>query len=180
MEKKEILRVFLEKGFQLDLPVLNFFSQNPNLIKTFLHFLNSQEKKPVVITNKYLDLFLSQNFEIKIIKPHFRKKKKLSIQDVLNYFINRFEFFRSILSRRMELSNIISINRITSRSRKFSLIGLVRDVEKERKKVVIEDTSGSLEVVVEDEKNLKYLTLDEVVGFSCVKEGEEVVCKRIV
>ncbi len=180
MEKKEILKTFLDKGFQLDLSVLNFLSQNSNLIKPFLQFLISQKEKPIVITDDYIELFLSQRLEVKVVKPQIKKKEKVTVQDVLSYFTNRFEFFKSILSRRMELFNILSINKISSKSKKFSLIGLVREIEKDRKKVTIEDTTGSVEVLVEDEKNLRYLTLDEVVGLLCVKGGEEIICKKIV
>jgi len=170
MKKQKIIKKFLERGYQLDPRSLDFFHKNPDKIEIFLEKINQTKAKPSVITLDFINsLFekLPKKTEIEILRA-FEQKKKTSVGDLTNFFVDRYEKIRKMFSGRSDLLNLISINKITPRTKKFSLIGLVK--EKTGKNLVLEDLTGEINVLLKKDKKI---VLDEVVGVVC--EQDDVV-----
>lgn len=167
MKKQEIIREFLGKGYQLDPSSLDFFLKNSGKIGPFLEMMNQAKTKPPIIT---LD-FINSLFERPLRKPeievlrNFEQRKKTSVVDLTRLFVDRYEKIREFFSGRANLVNLISINKISPRTKKFSLIGMVK--EKDGKNLVLEDLTGEITIFLSEDRKI---VLDEVIGVICEQD----------
>jgi len=176
MKKQEIIKKFLEKGYQLDPSSLNFFLKDSGKIGAFFERIKQTKTKPSVITLDFINSMfekISKKTWVEVLRS-FEQKKKTNIGELTSFFVDRYEKIRKILSRRSDLVNLISINKITPRTKKFSLIGMVK--EKTGKNLVLEDLTGEVNVFFDkDEK----IVLDEVVGAVC-EQGDVIRVKNVI
>ena len=179
MKRSEIIKKFLKEKFQPTSKIINYFLENPNQLNDFLIFLKNRKISKPILTNNLLKEFLeTSKIKFKIDK-RFEEVKEVKIKEVLEFFKYKFNFISNLLKKKIELLNLISINKISPRSRKFSIIGIIREIDEPSNKILIEDLTGSLEVFIE-KSNLKFLVEDEVLGFYCVRKEGRVVVERIV
>ena len=170
---EEIIRRFLEKGMSLDKFSLQFFSEHPEKIQEFFEKIETMEKKPVFVTKKEIFEILTEKkltWDFEEIKKEEKRKNKVSIGDVENFMVERYERFRNFFTRRLDIINPVSINRIGN-SKKFSIIGMVRKIDEDAGVVILEDLTGEIEVHL-DEKKIKSLVEDEVIAILCEKDHE--------
>jgi len=102
--------------------------------------------------------------DVKIIK-NFMPVKKFTVQDFVRNLNERYITLQSILLKRVDFSDLVSINKISSGS--ASIIGLVKNKnEKEENLLVtLEDPTGDIQAIVP--KNLgEKLVLDDVIAVS--------------
>lgn len=102
--------------------------------------------------------------DVKIIK-NLTPVNKFTVQDFVKNLNERYNSLQNILLRRVEFSDLISINKLSNGS--ASIIGIVKDrLEKEESLLVIlEDSTGDVQVLVP--KNLgEKLSLDDVIAVS--------------
>ena len=164
MDKPTILRMFLSLGTQVDTDALNTLAAKPDVLERALK--TEKSELPSVITSEFLES-LSQ-----IALPD----EKISINQlsqVLNY---RYGFLRNILAGKAELTNLVSINKVSEKLKQFSVIGVV--VSKANM-LTVEDTTGQTDFLV-DEESAKYIIEDEVIGIVCERRGETNHVKSIV
>jgi len=168
MDKTEIIQTFLGSGYQLNGEALNYFEKNPEKVKTFLDLAGGRLEKPVVTKQSIQSILskVSSDIDVKIIKTFSSKQKELSVEDLTNRFTRRYEKISEILSKRKELMNLISVNRISQQTQKFSLIVMIKEIIPGDRNIVVEDPTGTTSVYISDEAvgDLKYLVEDEVVG----------------
>jgi len=170
MEKQEIIRYFLEKGYQLDLASLDFFSRNLGKIDTFLEKMENTEK-PSIITLDFINSILKTEMSVDVIRTP-RQLKKASVQDFVQYFSNRYEKLRNIVIKRLNSTNLISIGKISPKTKRFSIIGLVKEKNNEEKSIKIEDPTSEVSIFFEDnsDQTFEQIVLDEVIGITCEKD----------
>jgi len=123
---------------------------------------NLKRENIFIITNDVIKKFLTE--EIKILKA-FKLNKKFTIQDYVKMLNERYSHLQGILVRKLELTNIVSINKCSSGN--VSVIGLVKTKEEKNEEFIIslEDQTGEIKVVTP--KNLgEKLSLDDVIAVS--------------
>jgi DNA polymerase II small subunit/DNA polymerase delta subunit B len=102
--------------------------------------------------------------DVKIIK-NFIPVKKFTVQDFVRNLNERYIALQSILLKRVEFSDLVSINKISNGN--ASIIGLIKEkTEKDENLLVtLEDSTGDIQAIVP--KNLgEKLVLDDVVAVS--------------
>lgn len=181
MEKREVIKLFLDNGYQLDVSALNFFYENQDLMKKFLTKLYSQPEKPSIITLDFVNKILGEvQTTITELKKFSVKKTSLTVSDFTKKFNKQFDEIRKLLIKRLELVNTISLNKISERTKKFSLIVMVRGVDKNTNSIVVEDQTGVSELKVSADKDLENIFPDEVIGLTCSKYGSDIFVEKIV
>jgi len=111
---------------------------------------------------------------VKIIFSYDEPPCNRAATDFIQYFNNRYNSIEKILKQRQELRNIISINRLLSKSdrEQVSIISLVRDKKTTKNGnyiLTVEDQTGYINVLVNKNKpNLfkiaKDIVLDDIIG----------------
>jgi len=173
METDEIIREFLNKGVQLDTKVLEFFNKNPQKIQEFSTKIDGVEL-PVVIDMDFVNKNLQEDIELRIIKqPSINKK--ISTEEFIRRINKRYENIKGMFENKVELGNIISINKIRDKVVQFSLMGMVK--EKNGNKVLLEDQTGEVSVTLENSEDLLE---DDVVGVVCKREDNVIIGKKIL
>jgi DNA polymerase II small subunit/DNA polymerase delta subunit B len=76
---------------------------------------------------------------------------------------------KNIIASNPDLTNLISINKITNQTKNFSIIGLVREKDEENKSITIEDTTGEIEIFISDTETFHEIVVDDVLGVVCTK-----------
>ena len=183
MEKSEIIKIFMNKGHQLDSESLNYFLENPERLKPFLESIAKEEKIPFNI-NKQTILKVTEKEYI----PNFerikssRYKEKFSVQDMVSFVNKRYVEIKKILSKRMDLINLISINKISDKTKKFSIIAITREINRNQNHLTVEDNTGRIELKLSEKtkENIKNIYEDEVIGLICEKENGSVLVTNIV
>ncbi|MFP4051957.1 MAG: DNA-directed DNA polymerase II small subunit [Thermoplasmata archaeon] len=90
------------------------------------------------------------------------------IDDFQNYFLDRYERLRLIISRRREAKGIVDIGRVAKRSGRAKVIGMVGDVHNTsngNKMLTLEDPSGKIKAFISSDSEAfeKNVLEDEVV-----------------
>ena len=99
--------------------------------------------------------------------------KKLEVKDFVTHYKKRFNDLKEILQEHSGLTNLVSINKISSNRQGISVIGIVTDKRTTKNKNVlleIEDFSGKMKVLINANKKelleqSSEIVLDSVLGF---------------
>lgn len=110
---------------------------------------------------------------VKIVSSYPQVSKKFEVGDFVNYYRNRFSEMRGILQERPELTNLVSINKISGNKQAMSIIGMISDKKVTKNKNLIldvEDSTGKIKVIVGNNKKEVFekaenICLDSVLGF---------------
>ncbi len=104
-------------------------------------------------------------------KKHIKKKE---VADFVSYFNHRYKALSSILRRRQELQDVLSLSRIAAKnkSEKVAMIGMINDIRETKNGhllVTLEDPTGLLRIIFMKNKQplldqAKDLVPDEVIG----------------
>ncbi|MDI6798444.1 MAG: hypothetical protein QMD12_00360 [Candidatus Aenigmarchaeota archaeon] len=185
MEKPEVIRKFLEKGCQLDSESLNFFYQSQGKINHFLTKIEKLAEKPTTVTFDLVKKLLEikeKEYDVEVIKKVSNWKGVAAVGDLIDFLLRRYESMKRFLVNRLDLINPISINKITQKTRKFSLIAMVKEKNEDEKSLIVEDTTGELTVFFDEKVKDSYddLVLDEVLGLVCEKENGTVKVKDLL
>ena len=118
---------------------------------------------------------LEENEEpfVKIVSTHPMMSKKIEVGDFVNHFRYMFIEIRGFLQERPELTNLVSINKISGKKQGISIIGIVSDKKITKNKNIffdVEDLTGKIRVIVGQNKKESYekaenICLDSVIGF---------------
>ncbi len=146
--------------------------KNGKIYEKFLGYLTeTQEKtKTKEVTSTKKTQFL--------VKPIFSynnlQTKKREIQDFVSHFNSRFRTIEAMISKRAELVNLMSIQRLNAKKERdtVSIIGMVYSKQYTKNKNLIlelEDPTGNIKVLVNHNKpelfeQAKDIVLDEVIG----------------
>lgn len=187
MEKKLLLKKVAFFGFVANKQALDKLSKLPSyLVEKILETAKKKITKPF-LTGEIVDKIVKEimekgkriDIEVRPL-PKSKQQKKIEINDVVDYLLRRYQKISAFLSNRIELANLISIGKIKGKISSFSIVGLVREVDRERGKILLEDPTGQIEIFFENPEELKFVVPDEVIGIFCAKKGGFFVGKRIV
>ncbi len=166
-DRKEVVRLFLSEGYQLDEIALDFLTKNTNKIKEILAFLKKSHPTTTTLTHDKIEtLFKPKDTTTEILKIPRLAQNTITASATLNYFNIRYDFIKNLLKNRLELTNLTSINKI-GRTKQFSLIVLIRDTNHENNKIIVDDKTGVTSVSFDEPSKVQYLLKDEVVGLVC-------------
>ena len=155
------IKNLINLGFLVDEEIANRI-ENLNE-EDFYKLIESLKKEKVyIITKDLLNKVLSEEVEI---LSQFKPIKSLTINDFVKMLNERYNSLQNILLNKVELKNIVSINKASSGN--VSIIGLVKEITEKNSNVlvVLEDPTGDIETLID--KNLTgKLSLDDVIAVS--------------
>ncbi|MEM4267312.1 MAG: DNA-directed DNA polymerase II small subunit [Candidatus Woesearchaeota archaeon] len=117
---------------------------------------------------------------VSIIASYNEPPKKQDIQNFIKHYNSRFKALESMLRNRPELQNLNSIGRVLQKKERetTSIIGIVKEkiVSGGKIKIVFEDLSGEIPVIVDKSKSELFsqaqnITEDEVLGVLGISSG---------
>lgn len=170
MEKKEVLQKILNHGFQISPEALDMI-RSEDEARRLIDYVRGLSDIPPVIDEVVVGE--SRNPPLKVIKGGSTQavKRKITPTEVVNYNNKRYEALKKILLENI-LESPISINKVTTSGEKFSLIAMVESINKDKKTILVDDTTGELELHT-GENNINDLLERDVLLFNCEKEGEK-------
>jgi hypothetical protein len=179
MEKVEVLKKFLNKGLQLDFESLEFFSKSPDEIEQFFQKI-STENRPTTVTMSFINEVVNKHGEgLRILKTPKQVKNTLSVDDISQILNKRYNFLKKILSARIDLVNLISINKITPKVKRFSAIILIKEKFDDEKAVFGEDDTGEYKFFLKHDYDFEQILQDDVIGIIC-ENDERVKVEKII
>jgi DNA polymerase II small subunit len=177
MKRSEIIKKFLSSGYQLDLKSLEFFEKNPEQISEILEKVRQLEIS--TITFDLIENIMGP-IKLKVLKDFSCQERTYAVEDYIKFFNSRYEKLRQIIVKKTDLINLISINKISDKTKKFSLITLVREKNPEERSVTVEDGTGELTVLFHDETDFNSILHDEVVGLVCEKQNDRFYVDKVI
>ena len=171
--QKQTLNLFLDSNIQVSKEALDLLLEQEKPLETAQQLLDSIQPDIVTLLPKHI-----KKEPEKLSKPSvsilhgFEKNKPIKdVQDLSEFFNNRYTYFRKLLSSR--LSNPTSLNNLTKMQKeKASTIGLVcgkRTTSKGNILLELEDPTGKMRMVASNpkvKKDAENLVMDEVVAVS--------------
>ncbi len=142
-------------------------------------FLDVIFEREVEINGNGVENFLEQEDAegadggVVVLQSYNEKSKKMSVEDFVSYFNNRYKFLKELLCSRLELREAVSIGRVVNKNNeRVALIGVVDDkriTKNGNLLIVLEDLSGRINVVInknriEMKDVAKEIVHDEVIG----------------
>jgi len=114
--------------------------------------------------------------------------KKIEVGDFVNNLRNRFHQMKGLLQERHELDKLISINKLSNKRQKISVIGMVYDKRVTKNKNIlfdVEDLTGRVRVLVNQNnpelyKTAEEIVLDSIIGFSGFGDKEIFFANKII
>lgn len=121
-----------------------------------------KNEKSVVLSKQLIKRILSK--EVNVIRS-FKPIQSFTVQDFVKTLNERYSFLQRILLSKLELSNVVSINKFSTGD--VSIIGLVKTKEEKNDDyiVTIEDSTGEVQAIISKSLGEK-LSLDDVVAVS--------------
>lgn len=125
--------------------------------------------------------------DFKIFYAETRTDKKLEVADFIGNFRARYQSLQRILMRRPELTNLVSINKISSDRQSLSIIGIVTEKRMTKNKnliIKVEDLTGEIPVIIKSENAEGFgvaeeLLLDDIIGIRASGSREMLFAHRI-
>jgi DNA polymerase II small subunit len=116
------------------------------------------------------------------------KPRKAEVKDFIDFFRHRYNFFKEILKSRKELTNLVSIDKLTKSNQNVSVIGMVLSKQETKSKNIIlevEDLKGKVSVLVSRNRKEAYqkaleIVEDEVVGIKGFGNNEIIFASDII
>lgn len=155
------LKNLINLGFLVDEKTVNSIEKLNE--EEFYKLVEGLKDKNVFIINEdVLKKVLAE--EVNILKE-FKKTERFSILDFVGVLNKRYNFLQNILMKKLELSNIVSINKCSSGN--ASVIGFIKEKEEKDDSYIVslEDPTGEIQVLIPKRLGEK-LSLDDVVAVS--------------
>lgn len=172
MDRSEIVRTFLAAGYQVGADALTYFEENPDRIQAFLSMSSGKIEQPIITKNTVDKILGGVSQNIKIVRTFSRKEKEITVGQLATNLASRYRKIMELMLERTELANLISVNRISQQTKRFSLIVMIKEINHGDRSLVVEDPTGQTSVYISDEVSgdFNYLVEDEVVGLVCDNE----------
>jgi len=183
----------------------SFIDKNLNKIQDVFSSLEEEKKKVVerffvnlslnieIRKESYVEEKKEEKEEIsannlKIILPNIIPAKKISVEDFVNHFRNRYIEIKQILQDRSELQNLTSLDKIHGQKQNISVIVLISGKRITKNKNIlleVEDLTGTGLALINHNKpelyeKAKDIVMDEIVGLKCSGSREMLFVNDIV
>ncbi|MFH1445517.1 MAG: hypothetical protein ABIF08_03495 [Nanoarchaeota archaeon] len=142
MEKKEIVKIFMENGVLLQPKELENINES-----NYLKMLETHKNKSEHSIKKQPETNIEKEDTAIIfdIKP-FNKKTKMEPKDFINYYNKKYSGIRDLLIRKL---NAVSINKAKELTSTSNIIGMIK--ERTQNGFIMEDQTGSLEIITNND-----------------------------
>jgi len=179
MKEKATIELFLDKGFQLSKNTLKIVSGKE---EEYLSLLKKLNPRPFVVTTKHLEK-IDEGKEKKInvvLEESFSSNEKdLTPKKYVKRYELLYNSLKEIILENNKLDGLLSVNKINKETSNFSLVVLVREINKNN--VLVEDTSGEIHLYFgEDSDGVSGLEIDDVVGVKCVRKNKKIHIRKII
>ncbi|MBI2632216.1 metallophosphoesterase [Candidatus Pacearchaeota archaeon] len=122
------------------------------------------------ITDQGIEKKAKQSFQI--FYADTKNNRKLEVGDFISNFRARYQYLQGILMQRPDLTNLVSINKISGERQSLSIIGMVTEKRITKNKNIIitmEDLTGSISILVKSDKveifeKAEELLLDDIIA----------------
>ncbi len=131
------------------------------------------EQKPVEVVKTNIEDFEPK---VEILKTLHYEPKKITVQDFVEYFRNRYKLLKNTLVNRPEASDATSINKLSSAqsNEKSTIVAMISNITKYDTgtiKLELEDLTGKITAIISSKKpelleEASMLTHDEVVALT--------------
>ena len=134
------------------------------------------------------ELKINSDSCVKVVLTFPVVSRSAGVKDFVNYFRNRYSEMKFFLQERPELTNLLSINKISGNRQGISIIGMVSDKKMTKNKNIlfdVEDITGKIKVLISESKKELYekaqdICLDSVLGFKCTGNREILFANEIL
>ncbi|OGI12531.1 hypothetical protein A3K64_01340 [Candidatus Micrarchaeota archaeon RBG_16_36_9] len=129
-----------------------------------------------IVNDSNLKSFTSE--DIKILRS-FVKKERYNVQDFTRNLNDRYSLIQSILIKKLEMPNMVSIDKIGEGS--LSIIGFVKEREEKIDNIIVslEDPTGEIKAIIPKKIGEK-LALDDVVALSGIVKDKTLNVDKIL
>ena len=150
--------------------------------------LKEEPTKMTVIVEPAIERREQIETKVKIKKSYESKNQKISINDWVAYYFDRYNRLRDLLHGREELKNAISIGRVIKSDgrQKVELIGMIKEIHKTFSgayMIELEDPTGIIKVSLRAPEMIRRgeeLVTDEVIGVIGTKSKEIIYAENII
>ncbi len=196
METGEIIQVFAESGFQIDPQALDILKSGSS--EHIKNILKSIDSSVLVVGTEHIrppPELPKKKIVPEIKTPSGRTRPVTVLSDITNqstcigeytdfvqYFKDRYSVLGDLLRKRMSARPVESLKRRNMDSKEqLSVIGMVQDIRTTtngHKLIELEDTTGTIPVLIHKEKDKELfeqagsVLLDEVVGITGTLSGD--------
>ncbi len=155
--------------------------------KELLEFsINESQKKNNEATKK--QEFLLEKGSVKVFSKIPPLKPKLDVTDFVKNLRDKFNVLKNVLQEHQELENLVSIDKLSGKNQKSSIIGIVSNKQTTKNKNImleVEDLSGKIKILINQKNQELYLeaeniALDSVLGFVGFGDKEIFFANKIV
>ncbi len=179
METEHMVKRLTESGCLVEPEAVDAMAEED------LKRITSMQPRPMVITERFLENLhehregSGRRTKVEVEKSFEGNMEEKDVEEFVQYYHDRYERMKELLTQRMELSNAVSIGRLDDRGERedVSIIGMVRDMYKTSNSgkwiVYLEDPSGSTKVLVDEDEG-EWIVEDEVLGVSG-QTGDDIV-----
>lgn len=179
----------------------SFFNQNLDKVYEIINNYNGTSKKAVeeffinlgvdinykLVEKESKTIEVVKNRNVNLLKIYQNLPKKVEVGDFVKNLRNRYNIIKNILQDRVELENLISINRIED-NKPCSIIGIVADkrvTKNDNVLLEIEDLTGRVTALINKGKfdlyeKSKEILLDEVIGLKVTGSREILFVNDII
>jgi DNA polymerase II small subunit len=172
MDKAEIVNSFIRAGFSLAPDALEYFEKNQEKISDFINLAAGKVHGPFITRQTIEDVIGGIAPSVNVARTFQNRKAETTPEEVAAALSRRYDKLSDILSKKPELPNLVSVNRVSEQMKRFSLIVMVREVNPGDRTLTVEDKTGSTSVYISDDiaGEFNYFVEDEVVGLVCDNE----------
>lgn len=150
--------------------------------------LSIEISKEISVESTNLNNSSEENNIVKTFERPYENVPKIEVKNFINYFKNRFVTLKNILQEHSNLTNLVSINKISDSKQNISIIGMVREKSTTKNKnllLEVEDLTGKLKILINQNKPDLYkqaeeIALDAVLGFKGSGNGEIFFVNEII
>lgn len=178
MDKKEIVSLFLQEGFFLEDKVLDFLYTNQEKISLVLE--RAKKTKKDVISLEMINSFF-EKVSIEVLKE-YRKvhKNKISPQYLRDLSLEKFNKLKVILEENKELYGLVSISKINTKLKEFSLIVNLIEKDEDNRSVVVEDLTGSTTIYFSSHDKFESIEPGDIIGVRCKWEDDKIFATKVI
>ena len=186
MGDKDIVRRLMEKGYSVSPTVVKDLTE-----RDFFRITES-EKSIDHVDKEVLSQVRGSSCDFEGVKTKVVVEKNFEgceenkdVGEFVRYFNDRFFRLKDLISNRLEVSDAVSIGRLSGYGKNddVSIIGMVTNKYKTRKSgkwiVYVEDDTGSTKVLVDEDEG-EWIVNDEVLGFRGATGDDIVFANEVV
>ncbi|MFH1332170.1 MAG: DNA-directed DNA polymerase II small subunit [archaeon] len=184
-------RALMEKGKNgkvyetfLDLMEYNIDEEKKEKLDTILEEIKQPEETLEITNGDGIE------HNVIVLESYNEDAQKRDVKDFVSHFKARYNSLKEILQNRSDLQNVVSINRLSGKTKipRTEIIGMI--IEKRTTKnggatLTVEDPTGQITVIINKNKNelinlTKNLVTDEVVGIRGTLSGQVIFANEIL